>query len=371
MQKKSLLVISILLLASIGVYLSSSKPSELPSVINIPLHLKHRGVCWVGGPRKINTSDISQIASLGVNWISQTPFGWQSGHDSPEIRGMHQTDNQGWWGERNEGLKTTTELARKQGIKTILKPHIWLRDEGGKWRGEIAMKSEADWKEWFSAYEQFILHYAKLAEAAQMEMLCIGTELHQTCVQREADWRALIKKIRGVYSGKLTYAANFANEYEEVAFWDELDYIGVQAYFPITDSHTPDIESLNKGWDKHLATLQRFSNKFQKPILFTEIGYKSTKNAGITPWEWPQQVSREERASLYSEENQALLYESMMEKVMAAPFIAGIHIWKWYPNYEERQQRTKQRNQDYIDIDFTPQGKLAEEVMGKWFKSFQ
>ncbi|WP_268123278.1 glycoside hydrolase family 113 [Roseivirga pacifica] len=371
MPKRSLLIISALAIVAIGAYLSSSKPAEFTSYINIPIAEKHRGVCWVGGSQQIDSIDINRVASLGVNWISQTPFGWQSGHDNPSISGMHQTGERGWWGERDEGLITTTELARAKGIKTILKPHIWLRDEGGKWRGEIAMKTEEDWQKWFSDYEQFILHYAKLAEAAKMEMLCIGTELHQTCVQREADWRALIKKIRAVYSGQLTYAANFADEYEEVSFWDELDFIGIQAYFPITDSHEPKIEDLNKSWDNHLSTLEKFSNKYKKPVLFTEIGYKSTKNAGITPWEWPQHVNMQERKALYSEENQAVLYESMMQKVMTAPFIAGIHIWKWFPKYEARQARARQRNENYIDIDFTPQGKTAEEVMGKWFRKFQ
>lgn len=367
--KRSFVFIGPLLLL-IGLYFYT--PLGQTSYIEISTNEKHRGICWVAGPQTIDATDLAYVAAQGVNWISQTPFGWQRGHDNPEIG--HQIENQnGWWGERDEGLIKTTQFAKAKGIKTILKPHIWLRDEGGKWRGEIAMKTEEDWQKWFKDYETFILHYAQLAEEHQMEMLCIGTELHQTCVQREDDWRKLITKIRAVYSGPLTYAANFSGEYQEVSFWDELDYIGVQGYFPLTDRTDPSIEDLRNGWKQPLAELQAFSNQYQKPILFTEIGYKSTKDAGISPWTWPQQLDRDKRADIYSEDMQAKLYEAMMQEVMSAPFIAGIHIWKWYPNYDERIARIKARygNTDFYDIDFTPQGKQAESVMSKWFSEFQ
>ncbi len=356
----------------LGFYLIRSNSSSNDSYIHIDTSEKHRGVCWVGGPQIVYASDLEEIASKGVNWISQTPFGWQRGHDNPNI-GNQIGSSDGWWGERDEGLVKTTEMARAEGIKTILKPHIWLRDEEGKWRGEIAMNTEEDWQMWFAQYEEFILHYARLAEESKMDMLCIGTELHQTCVQRENDWRALIGKIREVYKGPLTYAANFSGEYQEVSFWDELDYIGVQAYFPLSSKESPSIEDLKSGWSQPLKELQSFSNRYNKPILFTEIGYKSTKDSGKEPWTWPQRLPREERASIYSEEMQAQLYEAMMQEVMSAPFIAGIHLWKWYPNYQERIDRMKERsgNSTYYDIDFTPQGKQAERVMEKWFSEFQ
>ncbi len=348
---------------------------ELPSdrsIIQIPSHEKHKGVCWVGGRQMVEFEELQRIADLGVNWISQTPFGWQRGHDSPNI-GNQIGREDGWWGERDEGLRETTRMAKKLGIKTILKPHIWLRDEEGKWRGEISMKSEEDWQMWFKNYEVFIMHYAQLAEEEDIEMLCIGTELHRTCTEREMDWRALIKKIRSVYSGQLTYAANFADEYEEVAFWDELDMIGIQGYFPITQNENPTLDEVKKGWEAHIEKLKTFSDRFEKPILFTEIGYKSTKDAGISPWEWPQRLPMKQRAELFSEETQATLYDGMFASLFEQDFIAGFHLWKWFPYYEDRMAGFKARNPetDYIDIDFTPQGKAAETIMKKWYSDIQ
>ena len=330
---------------------------------------KHRGVCWVAGPYPIDSASIAELVQNNVNWISQTPFGWQREHNSPDI-GTQIGSQTGWWGERDEGLRQTTRLAREQGIKTILKPHIWLRDSQGKWRGEISMQSEEDWQKWFANYEQFILHYAQLAQEEGIEMLCIGTELHRTCVERENDWRQLIEKIRNVYTGELTYAANFADEYQDVAFWDLLDYIGVQGYFPVAQNENPTIQEVEEGWQKHLSQLKAVSAKYQKPILFTEIGYKSTKDAGIEPWQWPQRMPFENREAIHSEEAQANLYTGMFRALMDQPFIAGFHLWKWYPKVSQLEERSRsRRNPDdsRFNIDFTPQHKKAQQVMKHFY----
>ena len=342
--------------------------AENSSTVKVLMSDKHRGVCWVATPYQIDSTSILDLVDKHVNWISQTPFGWQREHNSPQI-GNQIGREDGWWGESDKGLRETTRLAKVYGIKTILKPHIWLRDSQGKWRGEIQMGSEEDWQMWFSNYEQFILHYARLAEEEQIEMLCIGTELHRTCVEREADWRNLIAKIRAVYSGQLTYAANFADEYEEVAFWDKLDYIGVQGYFPVAKTENPEVEEIMNGWKSHLGNLRKFSEQYQKPVLFTEIGYKSTRESGIEPWQWPQRMDEEERKAIFSEETQANLYEGMFEVLANEPFIAGFHFWKWYPKIPDSANGQVRRgwNNGAYNIDFTPQGKAAERVMSDWF----
>lgn len=118
------------------------------------------------------------------------------------------------------------------------------------------MKNEADWDEWFANYRGFILDYAVMAEEHQIPMLCVGTELEMTS-GREEDWRKVISEIRKVYSGKLIYAANFT-EFEHVKFWDALDYIGIQAYFPLSTKTNPELSDLKSGWNKHLPKLKRW-----------------------------------------------------------------------------------------------------------------
>ena len=195
---------------------------------------KQKGICWVAGRQKITEKEFQKITALHINWISQTPFGWQRAAGTPEIMVNH-TNEKSWWGESDEGIASTTQVAHSLQIKTLLKPHLWV---GKGWPGDIQMTNDADWVVWFSNYEKFILHYAVLAEKHHIDMLCIGTELQKT-VSREKEWRSLIKKIKEVYHGPLTYAANFYLEFEQIKFWDELDFIGIQAYFPLAKSKEP------------------------------------------------------------------------------------------------------------------------------------
>ena len=135
---------------------------------------KMRGVCWEGAGR-IDATNLAPLHELGADWISQTPFGWTPSLTSTEIR---YGSNGGLWGESDDGLVKTAAWANALGIKTLLKPHLWVRH--GEWPGNIAMATDEAWTQWFASYEAFILHYARLAEANGFEALAIGTELGKT-----------------------------------------------------------------------------------------------------------------------------------------------------------------------------------------------
>ncbi|GEO03938.1 hypothetical protein AAE02nite_16020 [Adhaeribacter aerolatus] len=313
-----------------------------------------RGVSWVAAD-SVSVEQLQQLKQNNIQWISQTPFGWQGAYNSPEIR-LKTNASRAFWGESDLGLIHTTRQAKKLGIKTLLKPHIWLHDRSGKWLGDIDMSTEAQWQEWFANYRTFILHYAQLAQQEQIEALCIGTELHKPAVTHEGAWRKLIKEIRQVYSGQLTYAANWYLEYEEIKFWDALDFIGVQAYFPLTQNNNPNLLQLKKGWEKHLPDLARLSKRYKKPIVFTEAGYKSTPDAGIEPWKWPERGALADLPE--AKATQALCYEAMFQSVWHQPWFGGMYIWKWYPQLRE--------NRSYHG-DFTPQNKPAAQVLAQWY----
>ncbi len=322
---------------------SASKTNEtLPSLDGE----KHRGVCWVASPNPLLGGELAALSETGASHISQTPFGWQADIAAPELRWETHTDKM-WWGESTTGLQATVDSAAELGLRSMLKPHLWVR---GSWPGEIAMKTETDWKRWFHNYKEFILYYAQFAEANALPLLCVGTELEKTS-HRENDWRAIIAAVREIYSGKLTYAANFT-EYEKVRFWDALDYIGVQAYFPLAEGSDPDLAQLHRGWEKVLPTLDKVSRSFQKPILFTELGYCDTRDAAQEPWLWPNQ----RKNATLSQEIQARCYQAFFEAVWDKPWFQGVYFWKWYP-----------RSRDRVP-DFSPQNKLAQGVMKAFFR---
>jgi hypothetical protein len=319
---------------------------------------RQRGLSWVAGPTEVSAADFEPLAALRVNWIVQTPFGWQEAVDSPEVRLV--TDGRIWWGERDVGIEETTRLARERGIRTLLKPHVWLRRRAdGAWRGQIAMRSEEDWRRWFASYERFILHYAALAERLGIEALAVGTELHTTAVERPEDWRRLIARVRAVYSGPLTYSANWHREFQEVPFWQDLDWIGIQAYFPLAAGERPTVEELVAGWQPHLAEIDELRRRVGKPVVFTEVGYRSTPDAAAEPWRWPQRGHRGGPVEAVDLETQRRCYEAFFRAVWPQSWLAGAHFWKWYPSTPTGRG---------IDPDFTPQGKPALEVLRRGFR---
>jgi hypothetical protein len=107
----------------------------------------------------------------------------------------------------------------------------------------------------------------------------------------ESHWRKLIHQVRNVYTGDVTYAANF-DQYKDVTFWDALDFIGVNAYFPLRESYASAAtahldEELTSGWKRVLDELQTFRETRHlqaKSFLFTEIGYTYRKNTTLAPW---------------------------------------------------------------------------------------
>lgn len=306
---------------------------------------KQKGVCWVGSSRPLEGWELDSLSGKGITHISQTPFGWQGDPNLPDIRWEKHSERI-WWGESLKGLETTTDMARSKGVESILKPHLWVR---GQWPGVISMKNEADWEVWLQQYSEFILYFAQYAQSHKIPILCIGTELEMTS-GREKDWRKLIAEIRKVYSGQLTYAANFT-EYEKVKFWDALDYIGIQAYFPLADKSNPSLRTLKNSWEKKIKEIEKVQQRFQKPVIFTEIGYCNTVDAAVEPWVWPN----ERKNSELSEEVQALCYQAFFETAWKKDWLAGVYFWKWYPQPKDR------------DPDFTPQGKKAEKLMKQYF----
>ncbi|WP_457654210.1 glycoside hydrolase family 113 [Rhodocaloribacter sp.] len=294
---------------------------------------------------------LTRLHDLGVTHVTVIPYAFQPSKDRSEIR--HNPDGH-WYSESDAGIRDLAGRLNRRGIKLILKPQIWLR--GGAWTADIAFETEADWQKWEAEYRRFIMHYARLAAETGAALLVVGTELATPVRTREAFWRGLIADVRAVYGGKLTYAANWHEDFEHVPFWDALDFVGVQAYFPITEASDPSLETLKAGWKPHLEALARVSRRTGRPVLLTELGYRSVPYAAAEPWRWPSR--NEDRHVAPDFELQARLFEAFFEQCWSAPWLAGAIIWKWHPDARGSRNR---------DLNFTPQGKPAERVIRQWF----
>jgi hypothetical protein len=302
--------------------------------------------------RKPDLSLLDSIRALGVTHLTLIPFGLQRRPDDPTVA---LRPNPGWYSESARGIRTLAAAAAERGMGVILKPHVWVGhyDVEGQARDEIGFDTDAHWQQWEASYRRFMLYYADLAAAIDADVLVVGTELHRAAQSREAFWRGLIAEVRKRYGGALTYAANWYAEYEAVPFWDALDYVGVQAYFPLAKTTRPPLDTLRQGWQPHRAALAQMHRDTDRPVLFTEIGYRSIAYAARTPWRWPE---RDERHAPADPALQARCYEAFFQTFANADWFAGAVLWKWHPMPESRRR-----------ISFTPQHKPAIQVIRRWF----
>jgi hypothetical protein len=290
---------------------------------DIPPEQKQRGMSYACGMSRerdvrygseASAESLRELNELGVTWISIMPFGFHRG--TAELR---------WGGdtiwETDESLAAVTKQAHAAGMKVMLKPHIWGRRELG-----MEQWSEEQWRAWFESYTRFIEHYATIARDARVDAFCIGNE-QKVATHHEERWRTIIARIRTIYRGPLTYGANF-DEVFDVKFWDALDWIGVSGYFPLVDERSPDRATLVRAWQPILAKLEDLATTTRRPVLFTEIGYRSADGAAWRQWEIP-------RNAPLNLEVQRTAYEAFFEAVWPRPWILGAYPWKWfsYPNH--------------------------------------
>jgi len=269
--------------------------------------------------RNITKTELLPLVQANVEWIVHTPYLFQKHHNSTDLRLYDYADYENIEKERYE--KDLLNSTNACNIKCVVKPLVWIENPAeGEWRGSIRFDNEADWKIWSTNYRNIILAQAKTCEAMKVEAFCVGTEL-SSIVKTHPDFlRKLIKEVRSVYSGILLYAANW-DEYEMVPFWDEVDYIGISAYFPLTKKTFPSVRKIKRGWRKHLPGIESLSKRYGKQIVFTEVGYRSTSQAAIRPWEWVKDADR--LGEKTSPRTQANCYEALFESCWSEDWFAG------------------------------------------------
>ncbi len=289
------------------------------------------------------TLALQKMQSLGSNAMALVPYSYIEDKNSPIP--FRFSDHAG--SENDEALVHSVFEAKKMGMSTLLKPQIFA---GDSWPGDVEMLNEADWNAFFEYYYRWIRHYAFLAEIHEMEALCVGVEFAKATLSHEAEWRKMFRGIRGLYQGKLTYAANWGAEFEQVAFWDELDFIGLNCYYPLSKNETPTKAELKANFAKVKTKITRVYDQFKKPIVFTEIGFRSIDK----PWKSPHA----EGDDSFNAKHQQLCYEVVFEGIENEPWCEGILWWK-FPSYLEYRGLENSA--------FTPNNKMAEETIREWF----
>ncbi|HXH49514.1 MAG TPA: hypothetical protein VNM47_09230 [Terriglobia bacterium] len=268
----------------------------------------------------------------GVNAVALVPYGgMQLG--SPEVRGFGEHS----W-ESDEGLRELSRLSHAIGMNVMLKPGIWIR---GHFGGDIDFASEADREKWFENYSGFIERYAKLAAEIHADLFCVGGEFVRMSRYGQ-EWRKIIANVRRVYPGPVTYAANFGDEFQNLKFWDALDYIGLQEYYPL-----PNDLSTTRLVEKVEAVQKRF----HKPVIFTEVGFPSVTGGNRRPW-------ADGKRGESDLELQARCYQAIFQAFYDKPWFQGMYWWKVGSNGFGGPG----------DTSLTPWGKPAMQVIRDWYQ---
>ncbi len=165
---------------------------------------------------------------------------------------------------------------------------------------------------------------------------------NRTRQMQDSLWRELIWLTRQEFKGEISYAANFDNYYN-VGFWDALDFMSINAYFPLRElGEELTLNNLRSHWSQHLADITAFQQRQvgkKLPVVFTELGYTGRSGCTFAPWEgfgysivskdetdsllvWDrQEVDLQERALAVSALREACYQDSLFE-------LSGILYWK-------------------------------------------
>jgi hypothetical protein len=357
MNKKNIIItasaiIVVILLVLIIPFSCLQKKDEQPpkETVNENYPVFQKGmsyVTWNKTRYEKTTSDesLEDLANMGCEYVALVATWYQDKFNSREIYATDKTPS-------DEGMNHAINKIHALGMKVMLKPHLDILDKSsGRWRGEIDFSCSREWEEWFKSYSKFIITYAQMAEENKVEMFCIGTELTYPATTCNDKWRELIKEIRKVYSGKLTYAANWNEEYMLIEFWDLLDYAGIDPYFPLSEEDDPSLEQIKAGWIKWVEEIEIWQQKINKPVIFTECGYRSSLGAAREPWD------HNPNAPL-SLELQEKCYKALIETFGPKDWFYGTYWWYWGTN--KRMGGSNNRG-------FLIQNKPALEVVKKWY----
>ena len=310
---------------------------------------------WNGQFSSASASQAFQtIASLGSNSIELTARIWtQTGTSDTVIADPAKT-------ESDASLLAGFQAAHAAGLSVVFKAAISPLDGTA-----TSSMAPTDVAAFFASYKAEIVHLATVAQAGGVQTFAIGNEMSSlTGSQYRGYWTDLISAVRQVYHGELTYAAA-TDEASKVSFWDHLDTIGVNTYPPLTSSETPTVQDLVHAWTEvpfnpyyaaafeyksPVDFLHSLSEQYGKPVLMTEVGYRSIDGTAINPGAWNTSGTSDLAA-------QANAYNAFFQvwTAQGGSWLKGVEFWQW------------DLSNQYADTGYSVMGKPAEAVVSQYF----
>ena len=269
-------------------------------------------------------AELDDLARMGVNWVAIHPYAAIRADGTVESRRLAS-------GEAPEWITRPIREAHARGMSILVIPHLAYWGSPFRWRGAIEFAKDEDRRRFFETYTAWIASVARAAKDA--DGFSVGNETDRL-VGCERDWRAVIAAVRGETRARLTYAANF-DAYERVPFWDALDAIGVQAYFPLSQAEKPTDEELRQGWRAAIDGMRALSSRLGKPVVCTELGYDLSPDAARRPWESGRRSLADPAAARDLQER--CLRIALEETGREPEWLRGAFLWKWFIGSARRE----------------------------------
>jgi hypothetical protein len=298
---------------------------------------------------------LDEAAAMGATWISLTPFGrvWsiRSTGVSLEFEAPFE--------ENRRNIVQAIHMAHARGLKVLLVPHLWVESpvNGETWRALIDPGTDEGWAEWAESYRGFLLTWAQVAAETSTEMLSVGVELRSwVTTPRVTSFLPIIADVRKVYPGLLTYSANW-DDVDDTMILQDIDLIGINAFYPLADEEGAPLSKLLQGGGRVAEKLEKLARREKKPILLTEIGYKTVESPAVKPWIWPEDMKK----VVLSQHDQAEATFALIAPLLDRSWFAGFFVWRIYADPDDVSQEP--------EFGFSPRGKQSELVIRDAFEA--
>jgi hypothetical protein len=288
---------------------------------------------------------LGEARAMGATWVAVTPFGRVA-----DLRGSGVDLTFESPFERNRrDVARAVEMAHARGLRVLLVPHLWV--ESGEWRALIDPVTDDGWARWAESYGRFVRAWAEVAQETRADMFSVGVEMRLWATSRHAPaLERIVADVRRTYHGLLTYSANW-DDVDDTVILGDVDVIGINAFYPLAEKEGASDATLLEGGERVRAKVHALAERWERPVVFTEIGYTTRPDPAVKPWEWPDAMSHPR----VDEKAQAAAYRGLVAPLLEEPDFAGFFVWRVYADPDDVSQEAP--------WGFSPRGKLAELVV--------
>ena len=247
------------------------------------------------------------------------------------------------------GVAAGIRLAHRDGFHVFLVPLVTVATVP-HWEGMIPAGTVSHARAWFRAYWRSYGPFVRAAAKASVDQVAIGTELARMEHAPPALWDRLLARFRRVYPGPLTYDRNHASADDPLLPWMHsplLSTLGISTWYPVAGQPVAPGARLDAIWHDRVGRhLDRNAKRLGKPVVISEIGYRSSADCLSQPYRWRSRAP-------FDPACQADAYWAAMHDIASDPHVRGIFVWAWS-----------------VPV-FEPNGLPGARVLREWFSALE